>query len=172
MRSGHDYNLFYESVEKSAGKIKVVSKPTLPWKRKTLNYSILHFVEGHKSEEPHNPETAHAYFKVIYNEANDTIINSIQRRFEQSGFKVLGQVEQSFLKSVNKEDHSDEIITVESTFRGDYDHDSLIIELQLLPVIFDDCEPVNFGDIVKDIQLLSVRSAGWSEMLFWWRDWF
>ena len=25
-----DYNLFYESVEKSAGKIKAVSKPTLP----------------------------------------------------------------------------------------------------------------------------------------------
>ena len=43
---------------------------------------------------------------------------------------------------------------VESTFRGDYDHDSLIIQLQLLPAIFDDCEPVNFGDVVKGIQLL------------------
>ena len=46
-------------------------------------------------------------------------------------------------------------MTVESTFRGDYDHDSLITKLHLLPAIFDDCEPVNFGDIVKGIQLLS-----------------
>ena len=68
---------------------------------------------------------------------------------------MFGQVEQLFLKSINKEDHSDEIMTVESIFRGDYDHDSLITELQLLPAIFDDCEPVNFGDIVKGIQLLS-----------------
>ena len=88
-----DYNLFYKSVEKSAGIIKAVSKPTLPRKRNTPNYSILQFFEGHKSEEPHHSETAHAYFKAIYNEATDTIINSIQNRFEQPGFKVFGQVE-------------------------------------------------------------------------------
>ena len=118
-----DYNLFYESVEKSAGKIKAVSKPTLPRKRNTPNYSILQFVEGHKSEELHYPETVHAFFKAIYNEAIDIIINSIQDRFEQPGFKVFGQVEHFFLKSVKKDDHSDEIMTVESTFRGDYYHD-------------------------------------------------
>ena len=87
-----DYNLFYEGVEISAGKIKAVSKPTLPRKRNTPNYSILQFVKGHKSEEPHHPETEHTYFKAIYNEAIDTIINSIQDRFEQPGFKVFGQV--------------------------------------------------------------------------------
>ena len=105
------------------------------------NYSILQFVEGHKSEEPHHPETTHAHFKAIYSEAIDTIINSNQERFEQPRFKVFGQVEKLFLKSANKEDHSDEIMTVESTFRGDYDHDhdSLITKLQLLPAIFDDC---------------------------------
>ena len=54
---------------------------------------------------------------------------------------MFGQFEKLFLKSANKEDHSDEIMTVESTFRGDYDHDhdSLITKLQLLPAIFDDC---------------------------------
>ena len=83
--------------------------------------SILQFVEGHKSEKLCYPETVHAFFKAIYNEAIDII--SIQDRFEQPEFKVFGQVEQLFLKSVNKEDHSDEIMTVESTFRGDYDHD-------------------------------------------------
>ena len=82
IRNDHDYNLFYKSVEKSAGKIKAVWKPTLPRKWNTPNYSILQFVEDHKSEEPHHPETTRAYFKVIYNEAINTIINSIQDRFE------------------------------------------------------------------------------------------
>ena len=64
---------------------------------------------------------------------------------------MFGQAEQLFLKSVNQKDHSDEIMTVESTFRGDYNHDSLITKLQLLPTVFDDCETVNFGDIIKGI---------------------
>ena len=106
--------------------MKPVSKLTLPPERNTPIHSIIQFVEGHKSEEPHQPETAHRYFKAICNEEIDIIINSIQDRFEQPGFKVFGQVEQFFWKSVDKEDHSDEIMTVESTFRGDYDHDSLI----------------------------------------------
>ena len=126
IRNDRNYNLFYESVEKSSAQMKAVSKLTLPRERNTLIYSILQFVEGHKSEEPHQPETAHRYFKAICNEEIDIIINSIQDRFEQPGFKVFGQVEQLFWKSVDKEDHSDEIMTVESTFRGDYDHDSLI----------------------------------------------
>ena len=147
----HNYNLFYESVEKSAGKIKAVSKLTLLRKWNTPNYSILHFVKGHKFEELHCPETVHAYFKAIYSKTIDTIINSIEDRFEQPGFKVFCQVEQLFLKSINKEDQSDEIMTVKSTFSGDYNHDSLITKLQLLPAIFDDYEPVNFGDIVKGI---------------------
>ena len=45
IRNDRDYNLLYKSVEKSADKIKAVSKPTLPRKRSTPNYSILQFVE-------------------------------------------------------------------------------------------------------------------------------
>ena len=38
IRNDRDYNLFYESVEKSAGKIKAVSKPTLPRKPKPAKF--------------------------------------------------------------------------------------------------------------------------------------
>ena len=77
----------------------------------TLNYSILQIVEDYKSQKPYHPETENAYFKAIYNEAVDTIINLIQERFQQPGFNVFGQVEELFLKSVNEED--------QSIFRGD-----------------------------------------------------
>ena len=53
---------------------------------------------------------------------------------------MFGHIAQLFLKSLNKEGHSDETMTVESTFHRDYDHDSLITEIQLLPAIFDDCK--------------------------------
>ena len=78
-----DYNFFYESVEKLSGKVKAVSKPTLPRKWNTSNYSILQFVEGHKSEEPHHPETAHANFKAIYNEVkmSATMVDRLQKIF-------------------------------------------------------------------------------------------
>ena len=78
-----DYNFFYESVEKLSGKVKAVSKPTLTRKWNTSNYSILQFVEGHKSEEPHHPETAHANFKAIYNEVkmSATMVDRLQKIF-------------------------------------------------------------------------------------------
>ena len=93
IHNDHDYNLFYESVEKSAAKIKAVSKLTLTRKQNTPYYNSFQFIEGRKSEEPHYPETTHAHFKEIYNEATDTIINLIQDRFEQPGFNVFCQVE-------------------------------------------------------------------------------
>ena len=111
-------NFFTKVLKNQLAKLRL--SQNRPYRKNgTSNYSILQFVEGRKSEKPHHPETAQTYFKAIYSEAIDNI-NSIQKRFEQPGFKVFGQVEQLFLKSINKEDHSDEIMTVESIFLGDY----------------------------------------------------
>ena len=63
----------------------------------------------------------------------DAIINSIKDRFEQLGFKVFGQVEQLLLKSIKKDSAVGEINP--SSFKGNYDPSSLMVELELLPVI-------------------------------------
>ena len=44
---------------------------------------------------------------------------------------------------------------MEEQYRGDYDHNSLVSELDMLPVICRDSSPLNFGDLVKIIQSLS-----------------
>ena len=58
-----------------------------------------------------------------------------------------------FLKTVKKQDVTDELKMVEKHFKNDYDEESLIAELQLLPTIFEEeCPPINLEDVVKVIK--------------------
>ena len=67
--------------------------------------------------------------------AIDAIINSVKDRFEQLGFKVFGQVEQLHFKSIRKDGVVGEIAILQASFKVDYDPNSLMEELELLPVI-------------------------------------
>ena len=64
--------------------------------------------------------TADDYFKLIYFEAFDTIINAIEDRFEQPAFKKFMNVKVPFLKVINKTDASKELKVLESDFHGDF----------------------------------------------------
>ena len=155
MRNDRDFKLFYEKIETSASKIDEVSTPMLPRKRKKPNYSILQYVEGNPKPtgEAYHPENAYDHFKQIYFEALDAIVNAINDRFDQPAFELFSQVEQLFLKSVKKQDVTDELKMVEKHFKNDYDEESFIAELQLLPTIFEEeCPPINLEDVVKVIK--------------------
>ena len=145
MRNGHDFKLFYEKIEASASKIDEVSTRMLPRKRKKPNYSILQYVEGNPKPtgEAYHPENTYDHFKQIYFETLDVIVNAINDRFEQPAFELFSQVEQLFLKSVKKQDVTDELKMVEKHFKNDYYGESVIAELQLLPTIFEEeCPPM------------------------------
>ncbi|XP_057290908.1 zinc finger MYM-type protein 1-like [Hydractinia symbiolongicarpus] len=88
MRNERDFDIFYETVTKSASSMDFVSSPTAPRKRKRPKYDILEFVEGNPSSigEAYYPETAHAHYKAIYFEAIDVIVSTIKERFEQPAF--------------------------------------------------------------------------------------
>ena len=127
----------------------------LPRKRKKPNYSILKYVEGNPKPtgEAYHPENTYDHFKQIYFEALNAIVNAINDRFDQSAFELSSQVEQLFLKSVKKQDVTDELKMVEKHFKNDYDEESLIAELQLLPAIFEEeCSPIKMEDVVKVIK--------------------
>ena len=58
-----------------------------------------------------------------------------------------------FLKSLKKQDVADELKMIEKHFENDYDEESLIAELQLVPTIFEEeCPPINLEDVVKVIK--------------------
>jgi len=153
MRNDRDFDLFYETVTKSAKSMDFVSSPTAPRKRKRPKYNILEFVEGNPSSsgEAYYPETAHAHFKAIYFEAIDVIVSSIKERFEQPAFKVFTEVEQLLLKSISKKPTEEEMKTVNASFCDDFDDQSLPCELELLPTIFREFSPVNFSDVVQSL---------------------
>ena len=157
IRNDRDFDLFYETVTKSASLIDFVSAPTASRKRKRPKYDILQFLEGNprSSEEAYYPESTHAHFKAIYFEAIDVIVSSIKERFEQPGFKIFTEVEQLLLKSISKKPAEDELQTVKTSFRDDFDDQSLPYELELLPTIFSGFKPVKFSDVVDVIQSLS-----------------
>ena len=126
-KNDRDFDLFYETVTKSASSIDFVSTPTAPRKRKRPKYDILQFLEGNPrcSGEAYYPETAHAHFKAIYFEAIDVIVSSIKERFEQPAFKIFTEVEQLLLKSISKKPAEEEMKTVKASFCDDFDDQSL-----------------------------------------------
>ena len=155
MRNDRDFKLIYEKIETSTSKIDEVSTPMLPRKRKKPNYSILQYVEGNPKPtgEAYHRENAYDHLKQIHFEALDAIVNAINDKFDQPAFELFSQVEQLFLKSVKKQDVTDELKMVEKHFKNDYDEESLIAELKLLPTIFEEeCPPINLEDVVKVIK--------------------
>ena len=56
---------------------------------------------------------------------------------------------------IRKDSVADEIETLQANFKGDYDPNSRMGELELLPVICGESQPTNLADIVKVIQSLS-----------------
>lgn len=73
MKNDCDFNLFYETVKKSARTVKDISMTTVPGMRKCLNYSILQYIEGNLSttREAYYPETAINHFKLMSMETID-----------------------------------------------------------------------------------------------------
>ena len=72
-------NYFTKISKRQPVKIDEVSTAMLPRKRKKPNYSILQYVEGNPrpTGEAYHPENAHDYFKQIYFEELDAIVNAI-----------------------------------------------------------------------------------------------
>ena len=53
------------------------------------------------------------------------------------------------MKAVGKQNVTDESKVLKTHFKGDYDADSLPLELHLLPKIFE-CESINLEEVIKN----------------------
>ena len=60
------------------------------------------------------------------------------------------------MKAIRKESNiEEELKIVKERYKGDYNHDLLVSELDMFPVIFSESKPVNFEDLVQVIKALS-----------------
>ncbi|XP_031329535.1 zinc finger MYM-type protein 1-like [Photinus pyralis] len=87
------------------------------------------------------------YYRQIYYQVVDTVINSIDDRFTQASTSHLKHVE-SFLLRKNKEDEDQDYVT--TFYKDDFDSNRLILHRDmLLDILKSKCvSPKHFGDLV------------------------
>ena len=91
IRKDDQFQLFYDAVKKAVNSIKEIAQPAMLRKRKRPNYSIIQYVVGHEgpASNAHYPETTEKYFKQMYFEALDVVVNAMEDHFEQPALKNL-----------------------------------------------------------------------------------
>ena len=152
MRNEISLKLFFDLVVKKAADIPKIDDPALPRKHNRPNYSILSYVDGHKSAEAHHPTTVEEHYSELYYEAIDNIKQAIMTRFNQPSFKVFSTMEQLLLRGMEEDDISVEIAESQKIYGEDVNFGSLSSELQSLKTILNGDKPSHIHDIVKTLK--------------------
>ena len=106
-------------------------------------------MEGRLSAESHHPVTAEDYYRPLYFEAIDSIVQAFISRFEQPSFKAFCTMEQVLLKKIEGEDASDKIEEMKKIFGDDVDVTSLSTELEVLKSICKKNKPSHTLEIIE-----------------------
>ena len=152
MRNETSFKLFFDLVVKKAADIPKLDGPALPRKRNRPNYSILSYVDGHKSAEAHHPTTVEEHYTELYYDAIDNIKQAIMTRFNQPSFKVFSTIEQLLLKGIEEDDISVEIAESQKIYGEDVNFGSISSELQSLKTVLNGDKPSHIHDVVKTLK--------------------
>ncbi len=125
IRNDNDFELFWKKVEKSMDEI-CVDEPELPRKRKTpARYDV-----GSAPAEFH--ATPKLYFRQIYFEAIDLLVEAIGDRFDQPGYRTYIHLEALLLKALKKEDYQYELDFIIDFYGTDLNKSLLDVQLKIL----------------------------------------
>ena len=153
-RNEEDFNLLFQTLRKKASDQDLVDA-TLPRKRKTPNYSMLHLLDDHRDQaDAFYPSSIKEHFRLIYHQATDSITSAIKYRFDQPRFQLFTNAEQFLVKAAMKQSYTDEINKVINQFKGDIDASAIPAEISIYQTIFEDVQVINFQEIVKHLQII------------------
>ena len=146
MRSAERFDLFWKTLIKKAEHLNV-GEPVLPRKRKALRRTEI----GEGTGDFHTTVVDH--YRVIYFEAMDLIIQCIDDRSDQPGYKMYSGLETLLLKGYKQLDYQDELHLVKSLHDKDLNYQNLEIQFQTIaPSVKDD---LSLGGIVNYLKTLS-----------------
>ena len=91
--------------------------------------------------------TPKEYFRQQYYEVLDLLSGEIDRRFNQEGIKILGQIESLLINACNGQVNQPSD-TLESLYRADIDFQRLQVQLAMLP------------DLLKVVKLMNKIQLG------------
>ena len=148
IRSDQNFELFWENTQLCA-KTLDISEPCLPCQRKVPK----RFEGGSAAAE--FASSAHSYFRQIYYEGLDLIINCIQHRFQQDGYMVYRRLQDVLLNAARHSNYSADFEFVTSFYGTDFDCQRLKTQLELYTTMFEETENVTLQDIISHIRNLS-----------------
>lgn len=104
-------------------------EPTLPRQRK-----IPKRIDHAENETNHIYETVRDYYRQLFFEAYDLVINELSRRFSKETLSMLGEIENLLISSfVDLEGSSQLSNGILQLYSGDIDAEKLKVQLQMLP---------------------------------------
>ena len=123
-------------------KSTAIGEPQCPRKRKRPN----------DGDDHHFHETPKLYYRQLYYEILDNATNSIEKRFDQKGYKVYCNLEQLLIKASTKADFEDEFKIVCEFYKDDFNQDDLKAQLVTFGIEFQ-VSAVN----TKEITIFDIR---------------
>ena len=125
LRNNTEFDLFWKKVAKMKDEVDV-DEPGLPRKRRMP----ARYETGSAPAEFHS--TPESFFRQIYFEAIDLLVEAISDRFDQVGYRTYQHLESLVLKAANKEDYQYELDFVADFYGSDLDKSLLDLQLKIL----------------------------------------
>ena len=130
LRNDDNFALFWQKIE-IIKKDLDIEDPKLPRKRKVPR----RYEDGNRQAE--FDTDVKAYYKKIYYEALDLIINCIESRFNQEGYQIYRNLQDLLLKAVRKESYEDCFKIITSFYTDYLDPPQLRLHLETLSANFN-----------------------------------
>lgn len=124
LRNGAAFGLFWEKVNVK-GKALDISKPQLPRRKQPPKR-----LDG--GQNTYYPTTEQEYYRHVYFEALDLLLNKIKTRFDQPGYGIYTNLENLLLKAASEVDFSSELSSICSFYGSDINRELLETKLTIL----------------------------------------
>ena len=107
--------------------------------------------------EPTYPVTAQVYYRRIYFEAIDLMMNAIaiDQRFDQPSFDTYAKMESLLIKTLNSQDKSEELKFMEKQYNDDVNISVLTSQMEILQVLLKNGGYFCFDGIIVKIKELA-----------------
>ena len=102
LRSDDSFKLYWQKVSREAEELKAISKSKLPRKRRVPKR-----LDDGTAPGDHPPTVDH--YRSIYFQTLDVVINCIESRFDQLGYRSYSCLESLLLKAASKKNFTEDL---------------------------------------------------------------
>ena len=148
MRDNISFKSFYDTVLLKSKNYPSVTEPMLPRRTRALRR-----IEIGTGEQAY-PATAQNYYRRIYFEAIDLMVNAIVQRFDQPSIETYANMESLLVKTLKAQDNSTKLQFLENVYGDDVDIVMLTGQMEILKVLLKDGDFLCFDDIILKIKEL------------------